>query len=205
MQFNEIKSKTNWNDRKWTSVVSVVFVNYVGVFVTWWWAINWWRSWDSSTSWKPGWEPAPLEEDSHRHNTQLEEHRTFLSHDVSEALGRGKTEEEVEGDRELNTAILVGIVMIHVFSRSKSMPSERPRWFSGASSSPPSIHTQAGDCLHTEATTHTHKITGTAASITGSSRYFDVNCTQKACSSARRMFDSQDVHREQQMTGITHV
>lgn len=41
-------------------------------------------------------------EDSHRQHTERAERRTFLSHDVSEALGERKKEEEVEGDRELN-------------------------------------------------------------------------------------------------------
>lgn len=53
------------------------------------------------TRWRTSW-VALLEGGSHRHTTEQEEHHTFLSHDVSEALGRRKKEEEIGGDRELN-------------------------------------------------------------------------------------------------------
>lgn len=42
---------------------------------------------------------------------------------------------------ENSIAILVGIVMIHVFSHEKSMPSERPRSLPQASSAPQGSHT----------------------------------------------------------------
>lgn len=112
-------------------------------------------------------------EDSHRQHTERAERRTFLSHDVSEALGERKKEEEVEGDRELNCNTCWYCDDTCFYTSEKHAIRNTQVHFHNL-------------LLHHQAATHEEKVDfrprqhgqqGSVAGNTGSSRHFDGNCT----------------------------
>lgn len=113
------------------------------------------------------------EEDSHRQHTERAERRTFLSHDVSEALGERKKEEEVEGDRELNcnTCWYCDDTCFYT-SEKHAIRNTQVHFHNLLLQHQAATHEEEADFRPRQ-----HGQQGSVAGNTGSSRQFDGNCT----------------------------